>query len=115
MKDKRFNNARLQTMGAYYPLYDIECVDTKQEIYRGKPYVQPEEREESWPFIYYSGKYHPEINDFDKIYIPIELGEDLTGVKITLIPKEKLIFKYMPHTSILLPAPNSIKMRRRPQ
>ena len=111
-KDNRFNNARLQTMGAYVPLYDIELVDDKQQIYRGKPYVQPEQREEVWPFIYYSGAYFPEINDFDKIYTPIELDQELTGVKVTLIPKEKLLFKYMPHTLIQLPAPGRIKMRR---
>ena len=107
------NNARIQTLGAYVAIYNIECVDTKQQIYRGKRLVEPEQREQAWPWLYYSGAYYPEINDFDKIYKPIELSEELFGVKVTLIPKEKLLFRYQPHSLIAIPAPKPIPLRRR--
>jgi len=46
------NNARIQTLGAYIAIYDIECVDTKQQIYRGKRVVEPEQRDQVWPWYY---------------------------------------------------------------
>ena len=106
------NNARIQTLGAYVAIYNIECVDTKQQIYRGKRIVEREQRDEDWPWYYFSRAYYPDINDFDKIYKEIELPEDMFDTKVTLIPKEKLLFGFEPHSLIMKPRPKPMLRRR---
>ena len=107
------NNARMQTLGAYIPIYDIEAVDIKKGIYRGKRVIEPEQREQDWPWYYFHRNYYPDINDFDKIYPEYELSEALFDVKVTLVPKEKLLFRFQPSSVIAIPPPKPIPFRRR--
>jgi len=108
----KLNNARIQTLGAYIAIYDIECVDTKQQIYRGKRVVEPEQRDQVWPWYYFHRNYLPEINDFDKIYKEVKLPKEMFDVEVVLIPKEKLLFGFMPHSLIQLPPPKTSKRFR---
>lgn len=110
-KDEKLNNARLKTFGGYVPVYSIKCVDAKQQIYRGTQLVEPERREEVMPSIVFHRNYYPELNDFDKIYKEIELDESWIGVKLFLVPKEKLLFGYMdsPKFGIMLPKPKKVQ------
>jgi len=106
MEETKLNNARIQTFGAYIPVYDVEEVNRKKGIWRGKRIVEPEMREEEWPFVYFSRLYDPETNDLDKIFPELQWDDpELLGVPFVLIQKEKLLFRYMPSSLIALPRP----------
>jgi hypothetical protein len=102
----KLNNARIACFGGYVPVYDLECVDTKQEIYKGKQITQPEQRKESSPFLFFSRSYKPDINELDQIFKEISFDDKLLGVPFILVPKEKLLFGYQPSPKhgVLLPA-----------
>ncbi len=111
MNDDRLNNARLKTFGGYVPIYDIEAVDIEKGIYKGKQLVEPEQRNEIMPTVVFHRNYFPETNDFDKIYTEIELSDEWIGVPLFLVPKEKLLFGYLPSPKhgIMLPKPKIIR------
>lgn len=113
--EKKLNNARIKCFGGYVPVHDIECVDVKQGIYKAKQIVEPEQRQELMPCIVFHRNYQPEINDLDIIFVEITLDDTWLGVPITLIPKEKLLFGYLPSPKhgIMLPGPKTVKMPRR--
>ena len=111
---KELNNARISTFGGYAALYDIECVDAVQKIWKGKQIIDPNMRQELYPWIFFSRQYNPEVNELDQIYKELEIkSESIVGKPFWLVPKEKLLFGYLPEPKegILLPTPRIQKRR----
>ncbi len=106
------NNAQILMLSIYRPIYDIEVVDEKQNIWKGVP-VSFQGMKTKNAFVFFSRLYQPEINDYDRIYPEIEMTDlDIIGIPFFLIPNEKLLFGYEPKTdSIVLPEPQIIKGR----
>lgn len=102
----RLNNARFQTFGAFVAVHDIEIVDAKQKIWRGKILIDTSARDKmEMKEVYFSRNYKPDVNELDQIYVEIHFSnESILGVEFWLIPKEKLLFLYQPPTeNIILP------------
>ena len=107
------NNARMNTLGGYKALYDIEVVDEKQKLWRGTPMPEEHMKRPGMPkppeavFIFFSRDYEiqtgdQKINDWDLLYHEYEItDESLFGVKILLVPKEKLLFGFEPESTII--------------
>ena len=112
------NNACIFTLGSYKAVYDVECVDEEQKIWKGKPLPLPVKRAKGPPslvdapansWLFFSRMYH-DTNDWDMYYPEIEIKDPkIAGVPFLLIPKEKHLFGYEPPTTIALPR----SMRRR--
>ena len=111
----KLNNARLTVMGKYRAVYDIELVDEKKEIWKGKPYIEPTQRETpsamkatKHGFTFFSRHFDP-ANEWDVFYPEIEIvDETIIGIPFLLVPSEKLLFGYDPPTSegIIIPTLN---------
>jgi hypothetical protein len=116
MKECKLNNARVKTFGAYVVIHSYEVVNEELQIWKGIQLVQPDQREDIMPQIYFSRKYTPDINDLDLIFPEIVWSDpDLIGVPCLFVQKEKLLFGYMPHSTILVPLPKKAVRRGIPQ
>ena len=114
---QKLNNAVLLPYGAYFPVYDIESVDAKQKIWKGKrvPHLAMGlAAQDKNKIIFFSRAYYPEVNDMDMVYPEIEFkSKAIIGVKFWLIPKEKLLFGYEEPSLIARVAPGTIKFNKR--
>ena len=98
------NNARIQSATTYLPVTNIVCVDEDQQIWKGDRVIEPGTPSDQYTIIYFSRKYDPENNDWDKINPEYEFtDEDIIGFKFLLIPKEKMLFGYDPPGTIIKP------------
>lgn len=116
-EEPKLNNARLQTFGGYVCIHSFVPVDPAKGIWKGIQLVQPDQRSEIFPYVYFSRNYMPETNDLDKVFPEVEWTDpELIGVPFLLVQKEKLLFGLVPSPKhgIVLPAPQSIR-RPRPQ
>lgn len=106
------NNACVFVTSKYRAVYDIEEVDAKQKIWKGKPLPLPIDEGKGRPamlmaparsWTFFSRMYHKE-NDWDRFYPEIEFeDEEIAGVPFLLVPIEKVLFGYEPPTVIALP------------
>ena len=105
----KLNNARLQSFGGYFAIYDVQLVDEKQNIYKGRPVMGPISKttlpsniiEADW--VFFIDEYD-DRNDWDRLYHQLSFDDNLLGQPFVLVPKEKLLFKYSPPTEgIVLP------------
>lgn len=94
------------------PLTDIELVDEKQFIKRGKLLEgSPEAKAYQFPIVYFTFCDQPQIDgQLPPFY---ELPEELFGVKVLLVPKHKIVLQYQPEGTILVAQPD-FQNRRRP-
>jgi len=109
----KLNNARMNTLGGYKALYDIEVVDEKQKLWRGKPMVEEKMKRPGMPappehvWIFFSRDYEiqtgdQKINDWDLLYHEYMIDDEtLMGVSFLLVPKEKLLFGFEPESTII--------------
>ncbi len=110
MKKQELNAGRVIMLGHYKAVYDIECVDKEQEIWRGQPIPDLRDRKPQDAFLYFSRKYDTVNNDMDKILPELSfLGaktRSILGVDFWLIPNDKILFGYEPppKDGIILPA-----------
>ncbi len=96
------NNARIRTF-ANVAIKDYKVVDTKQEIWKGF-IVENAGTKSDDKIIYFSRKYDYKNSDIDRMLAEHEiLDESLLGFSFLLIPKDKLLFGFLPHSSILIP------------
>ena len=98
------NNARIHTVTTYFPVADIFCVDKKQKVWKGERVIEPGTPEDVYTVIYFSRKYDPDVNDWDKMNPEYHITEkDIIGFEFWLIPKEKMLFGYDPPGRIIKP------------
>lgn len=107
------NNARMATFGSYRAVFDVQCVDDGQKIWKGRPVIEERMKKIGIPipedpgWIFFSREYdtRENKNDWDLLYHEfIFPDEKILGVPFMLVPKEKLLFGYNePTKSILLP------------
>ena len=104
------NESRLTTFGSYKAFYDIECVDEKQKLWRGKPFIEDGLKRPGMPaapiavWIYFSRDYdtRENKNDWDLLYHEYRVDDiELFGVALLIVPKEKLLFGYEPESKII--------------
>lgn len=100
MKKQELNAGQVAMLGHYKAVYDIECVDKEQEIWKGVPIADIVDRKPTKRFMYFSRKYDTVNNDMDKILPELSfLGaktRDILGVDFWLIPNDKILFGYEP-------------------
>lgn len=106
------NNACVFVTSKYRAVYDVEEVDEKQKIWKGKPVPLPLRESKGKPsfmtapdrsLLFFSRMYHEE-NDWDRFYPEIEITDtEIAGVPFLLVPIEKVLFGYEPPTMITLP------------
>lgn len=113
---KTKNNARIKTLGAYWPVKDIEPVDKEQKVWKGKRINEIGLPEGVLDWVFFSRDYKPEVNEYDQIIREIEFtDESILGYPFWLIPKEKLFFGYDPPSILAKPdlrPTNSNPLRR---
>lgn len=109
MKKQELNASRVIMLGHYKAVYDIECADKKQGIWRGIPVPDIRDRKEKEKVIYFSRKYDTVNNDMDKILPELSFitssTKDILGVDFWLIPNDKILFGWEPppKDGIILP------------
>jgi len=107
------NNACIFTLGTYKAVYEIEEIDAKQKIWKGRPVSLPINDSKGKPkmmqpnltsWLFFSRMFNDE-NDWDRYYPEIVFDdESILGVPFLLVPKEKQLFGYEPPTDgIVLP------------
>jgi len=102
----KLNNARIACFGKI-AVYDYECVDEKQQIWKGQVVIDANSRFEGKTELFFSRRYSQD-NDLDKMIEEYEItDEDLIGAKFLLVPREKILFIYNASTTIVIP-PRSI-------
>lgn len=107
MKKQELNASRVIMLGHYKAVYDIECVDKKQGIWKGIPVADMKDRKEREPLVFFSRKYDTVNNDMDKILPELSFTDRrILGVDFWLIPNDKILFGYEPPPKgdIILPA-----------
>jgi hypothetical protein len=101
-EEPTLNGATIIGYGNYRALYEIEVIDAKKKLWRGKPIPTVQEsalarqnsqsQEHHW--IYFHRNYD-DRNDWDRLYFEHEFEDIKTfGVPFILIPKEKILFAY---------------------
>jgi len=104
------DNNRIHCFGRYVPLYDVECVDEKQQIWRGKRIVEINTPENAMLTIYFSRFYDRKNNDMDRVCQEYEIHDDkLMGEKFVLVPKEKILFGIDEGSAIIKRPPIKLK------
>ena len=111
------SDARLKCFSDYTPIRDIEIVDTKQGIWKGKRVVEPGTNPDVMTVIYF--RRTKGVGPITKPTEPTELELmwpelhikdcSIMGYEFYLIPKIKMIFGYDPASSIIVKAPMSMK------
>ena len=100
MKEQKLNAGQVIMLGHYKAVYDIECVDKKQGIWKGIPVKDIKDRKEREPYVFFSRKYDTVNNDMDKILPELTFvgakTKDILGVDFLLIPNDKILFGYEP-------------------
>lgn len=102
------NNATLQSFGSYVAVYDIQTVDEKQKLFKGRPVpfrstsspLPSQNNIAEW--FFFTGEYD-DRNDWDRLYHEYSFDESLIGQPFKMIPKEKLLFKYDAPTFLAMP------------
>lgn len=117
MEKQKLNNARVIMLGHYLAVYNIECIDKQQKIWRGEPVPDLAQRAAGEKFMFFSRKYDKENNDMDKILPELHFTDtNILGVEFYLIPKDKILFGYEPppKMGILIPKVVPIRQPGRP-
>lgn len=92
------NNADVRFIGGL-GLMECEEVDADKHIWRGK--IIHEEEKGSFMWTYFSRLYSPD-NDLDKMLHEYVIeDESILGVKFMIVPREKIMFRYTPPTTII--------------
>ena len=117
----KLNNAFIKSTGSYFILYDIQEIDYDRKVYKGRPVplmagggnpgpLPDNAVEVEW--IFFSREYD-DRNDWDRLYHEIIFeDEELIGAPFSVVPKEKILFKYNSPTTIILPKAQVGKIRR---
>lgn len=108
------NNARISGTGIYLPICKVEQVIAQPiALWRGFLVTEDSTSESERGFIYFTRTYHPDTNEYDKIYpeIPVK-DKDIIGLEFLLVPKEKVVFRYQPPTEGGIMLPPSMKQER---
>jgi len=109
------NAARAIMLGHYRAIYNIECVDKTQKIWRGEPVPSIDKRTPDDRYIYFSRAHDKSKNDLDAIFPELHFDDtSILGVKFLLVAAEKLLFGYEPppKAGILVPKIGVIPMPR---
>jgi len=97
------NNARIKCFGGYIPIRDIEAIDTKQKIWKGKRIVEIGTPTDVLEELFFSRDYSSD-SEIDKLLCEKHIKDNsILGCEFWLIPKEKLLFGYDPPSTILKP------------
>ncbi len=95
------NNARIQCMSMYAPIYDYFVHDKKQAIWRGKRVVEPGTPADTFTEIYFVRANDPlEPNEMPEYEFK---NKDLIGFPFLLIPKGNILFGYDKPGKIIKP------------
>ena len=90
-------------MGGFVPIRDYVMIDEDQKIARGKIVDHPDKKIEV-SYVYFSRHYQPEVNELDQILVEIAFKAGVvTDFDLLLVPKEKLLFGWIPPGTIHLP------------
>ena len=90
-------------MGGYVPIRDFIMIDEEQKIARGKVVNHPDKKIEA-SYVYFSRQYLPEVNELDQILTEkIFKAGIVTDFEMLLVPKEKMLFGWIPPGTIHLP------------
>jgi len=100
------NQAQIVPMGSgLAPIYDYELYNEELQIWKGKLVIPSGTNAPE--VIYFSRKYQPEVNEFDRVFTEIEILDlEILGVPFVLVPKEKFLFGYFraPGEGIIIPS-----------
>jgi hypothetical protein len=100
-------------MGGYVPIRDVTTVDEEQQIARGKIVDHPDKKIEV-SYVYFSRQYLPEANELDQILTEkVFKAGVITDYELLLVPKEKLLFGWIPPGTIHLPT--ALMGRKKPR
>ena len=96
------NNARIRCFGKV-AIRDWEVVDGKAKVWKG--IVVPNAGTKSDDnIVFFSRKYDYVNSDIDRMLDEVEIKDSsLLGFPFLLVPKDKLLFGFLPHSSIVIP------------
>lgn len=110
------DDARLKCFSDYTPIRDIEIVDTKQGIWKGKRVIEPGTDPSVMTVIYFrrAKKMTPtdgeSLTELELMWPELHVKDaSIMGYEFYLIPKIKMLFGYDPPSSIIAKAPMQMK------
>jgi len=96
------NNAQIKCMG-YIAFSDYELIDGEQQIWKGNVVFDKSASSDD-RVMFFSRKYDRKNSDIDRMLDEYEVkDESILGFKFLLVPKEKILFAYLPPSTIIRP------------
>jgi hypothetical protein len=106
MSDNALNDARIKCFGSGVPVFDVECVDAVQSIWRGTRILEPGTPQDAYLTVYFSRAYNYDKSDLDRMLYEYHFDDpSLLGVPFLVVPKEKVIFGFDPPSETILKPP----------
>ncbi len=108
------SDARLKCFSDYTPVRDVEVVDAKQRIFKGKRVIEEGTPDNVMTVIYFrrSDKRDPQrtsthpMTEIETMWPELHFHDHtILGYEFYLIPKVKMLFGYDPPSSTILKAP----------
>ncbi len=116
MKKQELNAGQVIMLGHYKAIYDIECVDKEQGIWKGIPVSDIRDMKARESYVFFSRKYDTVNNDMDKILPELTFvgakTKDILGIDFWLIPNDKILFGYEPPPKDGIILPNKVFGRK---
>ena len=109
------DQARLKCYSEYTPIKDVEVVDAKQKIFKGKRIVEPRTNPDEMLIIYFrrpDTKDPAKLTEIERMWPEVHIHDcSIMGFEFDLIPKVRLLFGYDPPSSSIIKAPMRMKER----
>ncbi len=97
------NNARIKCTNLYFAVTNLECVDEKNDTWKGERVIEPGTPSDILLDVFFYRTYDKD-NAVDMMLHEHEITDtSIIGFKFWLIPKEKMLFGYDRPTSIIKP------------
>lgn len=112
------SDARMKCFSDYTPVKDIEIVNTKHQVWKGKRVIEEGTPEGIMTVIYFRRRDKgdpqrsnvPKLTELETLWPEIHIHDaTIMGYEFWLIPKIKMLFGYDPPSSTILKAPMSRK------
>lgn len=107
------SDARMMCFSDYTPIRDIEIVNTKHQVWKGKRVIEPGTDPNAMTILYFRRLKAVDPNkltELELLWPEIHIHDaTIMGYEFWLIPKIKMLFGYDPPSSSILKAPLSRK------
>jgi len=99
------NNARIKCENRLVAVTNLEMYDEEQQIWKAEILKLTEQKETLGTHLFISRLYDPENNEMDTVLkeYHFKSDSDVLDEEFWLIPAEKILFIFEPHSTILKP------------